>query len=307
MHGDDFFSTLSLGKLLYALHFGINCIDFVKGYEEERGLYRHSVMDMSTGTAGLYSQSNCNQLQWPWASQQKCGTPLKSDGVKMVLSYSADLITVQAPSHICWLQWQMEVFMAFPLSEHRRTKRAGKAEAVTSGGTNCYELHGHCLALQSFPVAATGEKQWRTRGPRRFCWFCLACRWHFWVCSLKQKEICSPVMITFQRIIKSLRLEKITAIISSNCSTIHQVQLIWSCPLSHDHQCHNYMFLEHLNGQWLHHFPRQPVPMHYCNNLTYNLTYLYTLRVNIILQTSPPLHSKRRDFILAMGLPTTYS
>lgn len=161
MHGDGFFSTLSLEKLWYALHFGINHIDFVKGYEEERGMYRHSVMDVSTGTAGLYSQSNCNQFQRPWASQQKRGTPLESDGVKMVLSYSADLIAVPAPSHICWLQWQMEVFMAFPLSEHCRTKRAGKAEAVTSGGTNCCELHGHCLALCSLPFGATGEEQER--------------------------------------------------------------------------------------------------------------------------------------------------
>lgn len=45
------------------VHLGINCIDFVEGYEEERGLYSDSVMDVSIGSPGLYSQSNCNGFQ----------------------------------------------------------------------------------------------------------------------------------------------------------------------------------------------------------------------------------------------------
>ena len=54
--------------------------------------------------------------------------------------------------------------------------------------------------------------------------------------------------------IESLRLEKTTKVIESN----HQS--ITTCPLNCAPQCHISTFLEHLQGQWLHHLPGHPVP-----------------------------------------------
>ena len=42
----------------------------------------------------------------------------------------------------------------------------------------------------------------------------------------------------------------------------HLVQSL-PCPLNHVPQCHIHTFLEHLQGQWLHHLPGQPIPIHH--------------------------------------------
>jgi len=55
------------------------------------------------------------------------------------------------------------------------------------------------------------------------------------------------------RIMESL--EKTSQIIKSN----HQPNT--TTPLNHVPKCHIYTFFEHLQGQGLHHFPGQPVPM----------------------------------------------
>ena len=72
-------------------------------------------------------------------------------------------------------------------------------------------------------------------------------------------HLCSPVCVCSStqnhRSVESLRLEKTTKIIQFN----HQPITI----LTNNHvpQCHIYMVLECLQGQWLHRLPGQPVPL----------------------------------------------
>jgi len=65
----------------------------------------------------------------------------------------------------------------------------------------------------------------------------------------------SLLYFTNRRVIRSLKLGKSAKIIQSNR------QPIPTMPTHHVPQCHIHMVLEHLQGQWLHHLPGQPVPV----------------------------------------------
>lgn len=63
-------TPICMGMAFSALYFWENCnrrctliltaLILLKDMKEERGLHRDSVMEVSIGPPGLYSQSNCN-------------------------------------------------------------------------------------------------------------------------------------------------------------------------------------------------------------------------------------------------------
>ena len=63
----------------------------------------------------------------------------------------------------------------------------------------------------------------------------------------------------FHRVKEPLRLEKTSKFIQPN------QQPITPCPLPMAPQCHIHTAPEHLQGQWLHHLPGQPVPLPHCS------------------------------------------
>lgn len=144
-------------------YLGINRIDFVEGYEEERGLCCDSFMDVSIAPPRLYSQSNCNRFLWPWASQQKPGSTLKSECVKMAF-----------PTQQIWALCALQVTSA-DFSDKNKflwfSCSVSTSETQELGGRSWISwllvgliksqpavgLHWHHLALPSFPVSASSE------------------------------------------------------------------------------------------------------------------------------------------------------
>jgi len=73
-------------------------------------------------------------------------------------------------------------------------------------------------------------------------------------------------------IIETLQLEKSTKITKSNPKPS------MLCPPNHVPQCHINSFLEHLQGQWLRHFPGQSVPLPHYSEKKFFLIFNLNLR-----------------------------
>lgn len=200
MHVEGFLSTLSLGELWYVVYLGINCIDFAEGYEEERGLCHDSVMDVSLGPPGLHSQSYCNGFQWPWASQQKPGSTLKSECVKMAFPTQQiwALCALQVTSadfsdknKFLWLSCSVSTSETREQESWILCLLVGLITVNPSQQWGCTGTTWPCPAFLLMPAGGYMEE----RNPSWFSWLNFNCSGHLLGLQLEEEEICSSITL----------------------------------------------------------------------------------------------------------------
>lgn len=77
--------------------------------------------------------------------------------------------------------------------------------------------------------------------------------------SLACDELVLPAVLHFAEIV-SYRITESTRWEKSSDHWVQHDQTL-PCPLDHGTKCHIQLFIKHLQAQWLHHLPWQPIPM----------------------------------------------